>query len=103
MSVEQAQALVERAIRDPEFAKRLAETPIDQRRPILVEEGYGDVQLRHLSKVLPEAAGGELSDEEFAEVAGGLTDKQVLGSAAAFAGGATGTGIVVSVGLVCLA
>ena len=84
MTVEQAQALIARVVSDPDFVSRLEAAPPEQRRAILTEEGYGDVKLRHLSRALPESAGGELTDEEFAAVAGG----------------ATGTGTVSAVSLV---
>jgi predicted ribosomally synthesized peptide with nif11-like leader len=71
MSIEQAIALMNRAATDPEFLARLNETPVDQKRAVLVAEGYGDVKIAHLSQAIPASLGGELSDEEFAAVAGG--------------------------------
>jgi hypothetical protein len=70
MSVDQARALMRRMTADPDFAARLRDTPIEEKRGVLVAEGYGDVKLTHISQALPESRGGELTDEEFASVVG---------------------------------
>jgi predicted ribosomally synthesized peptide with nif11-like leader len=70
VSIEQAHALIRRTAEDPDFVARLESTSVQDKRALLAAEGYGDVTLRHLSQALPESAGGELTDEEFAAVAG---------------------------------
>lgn len=95
MSLEQAQALVRRTATDPDFRARLDNAPIEDRRAILEAEGYGDVKLSHLSKALPESAGGELSDDEFLAVAGGnATTAITISVAGSAASGAVGTAAV---------
>ena len=74
MSVDRARALIQRVSTDEEFARRLIEAPVEDRRQIIESAGFGDVRLSHMSEALPERAGGELSDEEFAAVAGGKGD-----------------------------
>ncbi len=71
VSVQQAQDLVRRVGADPDFKARLESADLADRRAILEAEGFGDVRLSHLAHALPVASGGELSDEEFAAVAGG--------------------------------
>lgn len=89
MSTEQARDLVRRVTSDAEFRDRLDQAPYDRKRAILSEEGYGDVRLRHVSEALPESAGGALTDEEFAAVAGaGVTTVVTVG------GGAAGSAVV---------
>jgi predicted ribosomally synthesized peptide with nif11-like leader len=94
MSVEQARQLIERTAADEEFRERLEAASQEDRRAILEAEGYGDVQLRHMSKALPESNGGELSDEEFAAVAGGGETTNVTISAAASAGGGAASAVI---------
>ncbi|MEO1056853.1 MAG: Nif11-like leader peptide family RiPP precursor [Actinomycetota bacterium] len=92
MSDEQAAALVRRVLEDPEFARRLEATPFDERRALLRAEGYGDVRLRHVASALPESVGGELSDDEFAAVAGG----NALTGAAISAGATVGSVTIIA-------
>ncbi|MEO1056854.1 MAG: Nif11-like leader peptide family RiPP precursor [Actinomycetota bacterium] len=70
MSTEQAQQLIRRAMEDDAFRERIEAAPTEERRSILAAEGYGDVRLSHIAAALPTSAGGELSDEDFAAVAG---------------------------------
>ncbi len=72
MSVDQARDFFQRYMTDEDFRARLdaAGSPAD-RRVILNEEGFPDMRLSHVAEVLPQSVGGELSDEEFANVAGG--------------------------------
>lgn len=70
MSVEQAKGLVEKVSSDSDFRERLEAAPVGERRTILEEHGFGDVKIAHVSGATPESNGGELSDEEFAAVAG---------------------------------
>ena len=70
MSVEQARGLLQKVAEDEEFRARLDSAPHDQKRSILAEAGFGDVKQRDISRALPDSAGGELSDEEIAAVAG---------------------------------
>ncbi|MEO1058200.1 MAG: Nif11 family protein [Actinomycetota bacterium] len=70
MSIEQAQALIRRLNDDEEFQQRFIDTPAEDRRALLEAEGYGDVRPPHLAHTLPKSAGGELTDDEFAAVAG---------------------------------
>ncbi len=71
MSVEQATELVRRVQSDPEFRQRMETADPADLRAILTEQGYGDIRLTHISQALPRSSGGELSDAEFAAVAGG--------------------------------
>jgi predicted ribosomally synthesized peptide with nif11-like leader len=84
MSAEQAQAFLKRIAEDEAFRQRLGAAPApSDKRAILTAEGYGDVRLRHFSEALPQSLGGELSDDELVEVAGGLdssTAVSVVGS-----------------------
>ncbi len=72
MSVDQATQFIQRVQNDAAFRQRLEHADPGDRRAILTEEGYGDMRLSHLSAALPKSHGGELSDEEFAAVAGGI-------------------------------
>ncbi len=82
MSDEQAAALIRRMVDDADFVARIEAAPVESRRAILREEGYGDVRLKNVAAMLPKSAGGELSDEDFAAVSGGnaLTGAAVSGS-----------------------
>ncbi len=71
MSVDKAKELVGRLHQDAEFRARIEAVPREERRAIIVEEGYGDVTMTHVAGALPRSEGGELTEEEFAEVAGG--------------------------------
>ncbi len=90
MSVEQAQAFVNRLAEDAQFRQQFVESPIEEHRAMLVEAGLGDIRLKHIAEVLPQSAGGEVSDEEFAAVTGGgyTTLGTLLGSWSATAVGA---------------
>ena len=88
MSVDQARAFVNRVLTDPEFVERLEAAPPAERRGILTEEGYGDVRLMSLTQALPQSAGGELSDEEFAAVAGGVNTTNITWAVGTGVGGA---------------
>ena len=78
MSVQQAQEFLKRLIEDDEFRARLESLPVNGRRQVLIEEGYGDIQLEHLDGALPTHMGGELTDEEFNAVAGGGATKTAV-------------------------
>ncbi|MEO1056324.1 MAG: Nif11-like leader peptide family RiPP precursor [Actinomycetota bacterium] len=78
MSVELATELVRRVHSDPEFRQRLQTADPADRRAILLDQGYGDIRLSHVSQALPQSSGGELSDEEFAAVAGAGTTSDVV-------------------------
>jgi predicted ribosomally synthesized peptide with nif11-like leader len=96
MSVEQAQAFLKRIHEDEAFRTRVeaAPTPADK-RAILEAEGYGEVKLRHLSQVLPESMGGELSDEELQQVSGGDISMLTVMSGFTAAGSAVTSGMAV--------
>lgn len=98
MSVEKAQELLRRTASDDEFRARLEAATQDEKRAILREEGFADVKLSHVSKALPESAGGELSDEEFAAVAGGSgkTTNVTISAAASAGGGAASASIAIA-------
>jgi Nif11 domain len=87
MSVEEAQQLVQRAIDDPDFRARLENASQEEKRSVLESEGYGNVTLSHVSQALPGSAGGELSDEEFAAVAGAGGNTTVSMAAGGSVGG----------------
>lgn len=87
MSVDQARALVRRLNDDPEFAERLQALPVEERRQVLESEGFGVVLKEHIDAAIY-PGGGELSDDEFAAVAGGTssgTDNAIAGSVLASA------------------
>ena len=88
MSTDLARDLIARYTTDAEFRERVERAPFEEKRAILEAEGFGEVRLRHLAEMLPESAGGELSDEEFAAVAGG--DGTLTVATAAVTGGVTG-------------
>lgn len=91
MTVEQATALVQRLQSDPEFRQRLESADHADKRAVLESGGYGDVKLADVSRALPSSAGGELTDQEFEAVSGGV------GSATGVSL-AVGTGYTVAIG-----
>ncbi len=90
MSKELVQQLVRRALEDADFRQRLEATPVSDRRALLEEEGYGDIQLHHVAQMLPRSSGGELSDEDFAAVVGAVGTSTM--NSAAVSAGATAVG-----------
>ncbi|MEO1055568.1 MAG: Nif11-like leader peptide family RiPP precursor [Actinomycetota bacterium] len=94
MSIDNAQRLVQRLAGDAELSQRLANTDRDGRQAILAEEGFEPVTLRELSAVMPQSHGGELSDEEFAAVAGGSSSSGLLASATIGASVASGAATI---------
>ena len=80
MSTAQANAMIQQLLTDQDFRERLEAAPVEGKRAVLAAEGYGDVKLAHLSAVLPESSGGELTDEEFAAVAGGRGTGTLIGT-----------------------
>lgn len=69
MSVDQAQALIKRVAEDATLRERLESADYAEKHKILQEEGFGDVRLSHLVKVLPPEMGGEATEQE---LSGGL-------------------------------
>ncbi len=101
MSEDTARSLIQRFVNDPDFRARLESTEIAERRALIEQEGYGEVRLQHIAAVLPESAGGELSDEEFAAVAGGeITNTRPSDTALTLMSGATSAAAGAVVGLV---
>ncbi len=72
MSVDQACEFVKRYATDAEFRDRIDQAASqEERRAFMEEAGFSEVRLQHLANALPRSAGGELSEEGFAAVAGG--------------------------------
>ncbi len=93
MSTNRALDLLQRVASDSDFRNKLESGSADERRTILITEGYEDVKLTHVSEVLHRSAHGELTDDEMNSVAGGghtSTEASVSigvwGAAAAVAG-----------------
>lgn len=70
MSAEQARGLVQKVSEDADFRAQLEGASLAERRALLEEHGFGDIKMKHIADATPEKAGGEMSDEEFAAVAG---------------------------------
>lgn len=70
MSAEQAKGLVQKVSQDADFRAQLEGASLEERRALLAENGFGDIKMKHIADATPVKAGGEMSDEEFAAVAG---------------------------------
>jgi predicted ribosomally synthesized peptide with nif11-like leader len=94
MSVEQAEAFVERLESDPAFADRLAalkESP-EQVMELVRAEGF-DATPEEIRDVFLEHFGSELDEDQLAAIAGGLSNEQVGNIV-------TGVGVTVAVGAI---
>jgi predicted ribosomally synthesized peptide with nif11-like leader len=81
MSVESAKKFIERLASDAEFRTQVesAADPVAKKK--LVQEAGFDFDMADIAAVLPESAGGELSDAELEGVAGGLTAGETASAA----------------------
>ena len=96
-----AEELVQAIERDDAFRAEVEAAPtIPAKRQLIVDRGFGDVTLEDM-RALIESKGGtltfqesghELSDEELAAVAGGLSDAENIGIAVGLAVGGTAIG-----------
>jgi predicted ribosomally synthesized peptide with nif11-like leader len=77
MSVESAKKFVERLANDAEFRAQVesASDPLAKKK--LVQAAGYDFDMADISAVLPQSAGGELSDAELEGVAGGVDTSAV--------------------------
>ncbi|MEO1056851.1 MAG: Nif11-like leader peptide family RiPP precursor [Actinomycetota bacterium] len=99
MSVDAARSLVQRVTTDSDFRARLEAADVADRRTIIEEAGYGEVRLAHVAQALPQSAGGELSDDEFAAVAGGeITNTKPSDTAITIMSGSTSVAAAVIAG-----
>jgi predicted ribosomally synthesized peptide with nif11-like leader len=74
MSVESAKKFVERLANDAEFRAQVESAPDPATKKKLVQAAGYDFDMADISAVLPQSAGGELSDAELEGVAGGSAD-----------------------------
>ena len=88
MSQQQAEAFIARVQEDPEFAERLAALKGDPAaaQALVVAEGF-DATPEEIREAFLETFGAELSEEQLAAIAGGLSDLgiQLTAGAAALA------------------
>lgn len=92
MSVESAQAMLDKIKSDPEFGKKIEDAPDNEtRKSILHAAGFDDVSRDDMKKILhPER---ELDDDDLEKVAGGASASWV-GSAAGGGGAAAAAGAI---------
>jgi predicted ribosomally synthesized peptide with nif11-like leader len=81
MSVESAKKFIERLANDAEFRAQVesASDPVTKKK-LAQAAGY-DFDMADIAAVLPQSAGGELSDAELEGVAGGADTSMVVSSA----------------------
>jgi len=80
MSQQQAEAFIARVQEDPEFAERLSALKDDPAaaHALVVAEGF-DATPEEIREAFLEAFGAELSEEQLAAIAGGLSTGEAVG------------------------
>ena len=88
MSIQQAEAFMARVQKDPAFAERLAAVKDDPAaaRALVAAEGF-DATPEEMREAFLEAFGSELSEEELAAIAGGLSTGEIVATTLVSAGG----------------
>jgi predicted ribosomally synthesized peptide with nif11-like leader len=78
MSQQQAEAFIARVQEDPEFAERLTALKDDPTavHALVVAEGF-DATPEEIREAFVEAFGAELSEEQLAAIAGGMSDLEI--------------------------
>ena len=81
MSIQQAEAFMARVQEDPAFADRLAAVKDDPAaaRALVAAEGF-DATPEEMREAFMEAFGSELSEEQLAYIAGGMSDGDIINS-----------------------
>ena len=81
MSIQQAEAFMARVQEDPAFADRLYALHEDPTavQELIVAEGF-DVTPEEVREAFLEAFGSELSEEQLASIAGGMSDGDIINS-----------------------
>jgi predicted ribosomally synthesized peptide with nif11-like leader len=72
MSVESAKKFVERMLSDAEFRAEVEAKPDPLSKRQFVQSAGYDFDMADIAAVMPQSAGGELSDQELEGVAGGI-------------------------------
>ena len=96
MSQQQAEAFIARVQEDPEFAERLSALKDDPAaaQALVAAEGF-DATPEEIREAFVEAFGAELSEEQLAAIAGGLSDLGIQMIAASATVAATGAAAAV--------
>ncbi len=82
MSVESAKKFVEKMATDPTFLAKVQEAPdAAAKQKVVAEAGY-NFDMADLAGVLPQSAGGELSDADLENVAGGASSAGIAAASA---------------------
>jgi predicted ribosomally synthesized peptide with nif11-like leader len=75
MSEQRAKEFVQALANNPDLRTRLINAQsADERRQIIQQAGYGDVDPQEVRRLMQPGAGSELSDEQLATIAGGWFD-----------------------------
>ncbi len=75
MSEQRAKEFIQSLAGDPDLRTRLTTArSADERKQIVQQAGYGDVEPDEVRRLMQPGAGSELSDEQLASIAGGWFD-----------------------------